>query len=88
MSPFIRSQPLTDDKWEHLRITRPRLWERRQETIDGIKDSIERIRQAREAHEIPMMERVQMAREMVGELAQEIEVNEDGSVTVHIAPLH
>jgi len=80
---------MTDDKWEHLRITRPRLWERREQLKESFRKSMEDLRVAREGDgEIPMRERVEIAREMLGELAQEVEAHEDGSVTVHLPNFH
>lgn len=78
------------DKWERLKITNPRLWQRRQECIEGIEEAIERIRAAREEHSegIPMGERVDMARDLLGDLAGEVEAHSDGSVTVHLVTRH
>ncbi|MGO7821223.1 hypothetical protein ACC684_28645 [Rhizobium ruizarguesonis] len=78
----------TEDKWARLKIERPRLWERRQQTLDGLDEAIEQMRKWREEEGILMDERAEMAREMIGDRAQDIEIGEDGSVTVTIAPLN
>ncbi|MBY5551034.1 hypothetical protein HFO61_30275 [Rhizobium leguminosarum] len=78
-----------DDKWERLKIEKPHMWQRRQALRETVRASIERVRQARgEADEFTMAMRVEMAREFVGERAQDIEIGDDGSVTVNIAPLN
>ncbi|TCB60192.1 hypothetical protein E0J20_09370 [Rhizobium leguminosarum bv. viciae] len=77
-----------DDKWERMRIERPHMWQRLQETRDGLDKAIEEMRKMREEEGIPMAERIEMAREFVGDRAQDIEIGEDGSVTVTIAPLN
>jgi hypothetical protein len=78
------------EKWDRLKITNPRLWKRRQETIDGIKEGIERVRRAREdaSDETSMEERLDMARDLLGDLAGELEAHADGSVTVHLKTFH
>lgn len=78
------------DKWERLKIANPRLWQRRQECVAGIEEAIERVRAAREEHSegIPMGERVDMARDLLGDLAGEVDVMEDGAVVVHLKSVH
>ncbi|MBY5453915.1 hypothetical protein HFO91_30520 [Rhizobium leguminosarum] len=77
-----------EDKWASLKITRPRLWQRLQETRDGLDRAIEEMRMMREEEGIPMDEREEMARDFLGDRAQDIEIGDDGSVAATIAPLN
>ncbi|MBY5551035.1 hypothetical protein HFO61_30280 [Rhizobium leguminosarum] len=77
-----------DDKWERMRIERPHMWQRLQETRDGLDRAIEEMRKMREEEGIPMDEREEMARDFLGDRAHDIEIGDDGSVAATIAPLN
>lgn len=73
-------------KWDRLRFTNPGLWQRRQETLEGIRATLDRFQELRQ--ENTMEERMEMARELLGDLAGEVEAHHDGSITVHVVTRH
>lgn len=86
---------------EHRKITNPGILALQEKTRKSIQTSIDRINAGRvedglpligeisaKRDAIPMAERIAMARDMVGDLAQDVEVGDDGSVTVTLAPRH
>lgn len=90
---------MTDEN--RRKITNPHLLARQEKTLKSIQATIDEINawrkedgqpligeSNREDGGIPMDERIAMAREMAGDLAQDVEVGEDGSITVTLAPRH